>query len=83
MVRAVKPGRWLLLEARERRGPARGLRRPTDWNLRIEDGSFVIWNRATRIYPDERLPLAASVEADLVDEEGCTWSRSGSTTGRT
>lgn len=48
-----------------------------DWNFRIEDGRFVIWNRDKRIYPDERLPLAASVEAELVDDEGYTWVRVG------
>ena len=77
MVRAVKPGRWVLLKHVIDEGEHEGYGGLHDWNFRIEDGRFVIWNRETRIYPDERLPLAASVEADLVDEEGYTWVRVG------
>ena len=56
MVRAVKPGRWVLLKHVIDEGEHEGYVGLHDWNFRIEDGRFVIWNRETRIYPDERLP---------------------------
>ena len=77
MLRAVKPGRWVLLKHVIDEGEREDYGSLHDWNFRIEEGRFVIWNRETRIYPDERLPLATGVEADLVDEEGYTWVRVG------
>ena len=77
MVRVVKPGRWVLLKHVIDEGEHEGYVGLHDWNFRIEDGRFVIWNRESRIYPDERLPPAAGVEPELVDEEGYTWVRVG------
>jgi hypothetical protein len=77
MVRAVKPGRWVLLKHVIDEGEREDYGGLHDWNFRIDEGRFVIWNRETTIYPDERLPLAAVVEPELVDEEGYTWVRVG------
>ena len=73
MVRTVKPCRWVLLKHVIDEGENEGYGGLHDWNFRIEAGRFVIWNRTTRIHPDERLPLAETVEAERVDEEGYTW----------
>jgi SAM-dependent methyltransferase len=77
MVRAVKPGRWVVLKHVIDEGEHEGYGGLHDWNFRIEEGRFVIWNSETRINPDERLPLADDFEAELVDEDGYTWVRVG------
>lgn len=77
MVRAVKPSRWVLLKHVIDEGEHEDYGGLHDWNFRIEEGRFVIWNRETTINPDERLPLAAVVEPELVDEAGYTWVRVG------
>ena len=45
MVRVVKPGRWVLLKHVIDEGEHEGYVGLHDWNFRIEDGRFVIWNR--------------------------------------
>ena len=64
-------------QARDRRGRARGLRRPARLELQDRGRQIRDLECETRIYPDERLPLAAGVEPELVDEEGYTWVRVG------
>ena len=77
MVRAVKPGCWVVLKHVIDEGENESYCGLHDWNFRLESGRFVIWNPERRIHPDEELALAAETSAELVEEEGYTWVRVG------
>lgn len=73
MLRAVRPGCWVVLKHTIDEAETEGYGSLHDWNFRIEDGRFLIWNREQRIHPDERLALAARVDAEHVADEGYEW----------
>src|SRR5207344_2449216 len=50
MVRAVKPGAWVVLKHAVDEAETQSYGSLHDWNFRIEDGRFVIWNRETRVF---------------------------------
>ena len=75
MTRVVKPGGWIVLKHTINEAETENYSQLHDWNFNLEAGRFVIWNRAERIYPDERLPLAERFESAFVDEEGYNWVR--------
>jgi SAM-dependent methyltransferase len=77
MTRAAKPGAWVVLKHTLDEGEREGYCGLHDWNFNIEGRRFVIWNRETRIYPDEHLTLAERIDPELVDEEGYRWVRVG------
>jgi SAM-dependent methyltransferase len=77
MTRAVKPGRWVVLKHTLDEGETEDYVGLHDWNFNLDRGRFVIWRPGERIHPDERLPLAARVEGEIVEEDGYRWVRVG------
>ncbi len=73
MLRTVRPGGWVVLKHTIDEAETESYGSLHDWNFRIEDGRFVIWNREQRFHPDEQLALAGEVEAKQVLDEGYEW----------
>ncbi len=55
MLRTVKPGCWVVLKHTVDEAETEAYGSLHDWNFRLENGRFLIWNRETRIFADEHL----------------------------
>lgn len=73
MVRVVKPGCWTVLKHTIDEAETESYGSLHDWNFRIEEGRFLIWNRRARIFPDEQLGSAAVIVTHEVYEGGYSW----------
>lgn len=65
MVRAVKPGCWVVLEHSVNEAEHEAYHGLHQWNFCAEDGKFVIWNKHQHIVVEDHLPQAAEVRAEV------------------
>ncbi len=75
MVRAVKPGCWVVLEHNVNEAEHETFHGLHQWNFCAEDGKFVIWNKQQHIVVEDHLPLAAEVRAEVEAGGARDWLR--------
>jgi hypothetical protein len=73
MVRLVRPGGYVLLRHVRREGEHMNYSGFHQWNLDVEDGRLLLWNRATKRDLTAELSPEASVDAQTDDAEGEDW----------
>ena len=66
MVRAVKPGCWVVLFHYLNEAEQEHYEGLHQWNFSAENGKFVIWNKQRHIVVEDHLPLAAEVRAEVL-----------------
>jgi SAM-dependent methyltransferase len=66
MVRAVKPGGWVVLFHYLNEAEQEHYEGLHQWNFTAEDNKFIIWNEQRHIVVEDHLPLAAEVRTEVL-----------------
>lgn len=67
MLAVAKPGGWLVLQHAIDEGESAAYDGLHQWNLTLEDGKFVVWNKDARVAVDERLRGRAKVSTKVIN----------------